>query len=66
MYFETGFQTINGIKYEAILFQNTKLCKENGFRLPVPETDEMHDFLTNFAPSGVDREIHFRIEMEAS
>merc|ERR1719394_2256559 len=70
-------ETINGIKYEAILFQSKKpendnwagskkLCEDNGFRLPVPDSDEMNDFLTNFAPSGVYGEIHLGIEMEAS
>ena len=69
--------TINGSKYEAILFENTKpetenwagskkLCEDYGFQLPVPDSDEMNDFLTNFAPSGVYGEIHLGIEMEAS
>ena len=70
-------KTINGIEYEAILFKNKKpetdnwagskkLCEDNGFRLPVPDSDEMNDFLTNFSPSGVYGEIHLGIEMLAS
>ena len=70
-------ETINGIKYKAILFENVKpetnnwagskkLCEDYGYQLPVPDSDEMNDFVTNFAPSGVYGEIHLGIEMEAS
>jgi len=70
-------ETINGIEYEAILFEtrkpesenwagSKKLCEDNGFELPVPDSDEMNTFLTNFAPSGVYGEIHLGIEMQAS
>jgi len=69
-------ETINGIKYEAILFEkrpenkkwpgSKKLCEDHGFQLPVPDSDEMNAFLTNFAPAGVYGEIHLGIEMEAT
>ena len=71
-------ETINGIKYEAILFSpykkpesenwagSKKLCEDIGFQLPVPDSDEMNDFLVDFAPSGVYGEIHLGFKMEAS
>ena len=70
-------ETINGIKYETILFEkikpetnywagSKKLCEDHGFQLPVPDSDEMNDFLVDFAPSGVYGEIHLGIEMDAS
>ena len=70
-------ETINGTKYQAILFENVKpesatwagskkLCEDYGYQLPVPDSDEINDFLIEFAPPGVYGEIHLGIEMEAS
>ena len=69
-------ETINGNKYEAILIENTKpatetwsgskqLCEDYGFQLPVPDSDEMNNFLTNFAPDRYG-EIHLGILSDTS
>ena len=63
-----SIEILNGNKYEAILIENTKpdtltwagskqLCEDFGFQLPVPDSDEMNNFLVNFAPQ-VYGEIH--------
>ena len=73
-------ETINGNKYEVVLFgkskpktsywlNSKKLCEDHGMELPVPDSDAMNDFLVDFASSvapGVDGQIHLGIEIKPS
>ena len=69
-------ETINGITYEVIVINektpktptwsgSKQLCEDYGFQLPVPDSEEFNNFLTNAAPD-VYGEIHLGIRSDTS